>query len=89
VLLNALNFVKVWSCDLMCGNIWHGWARQDEVRINESENCIFTASPDEFEASSSAYHDLKCPKILTGIMVVINIIILIHLNWTNTSKIGK
>ena len=26
------------------------------------EECGFTASPDEFDASISAYHDLKCPK---------------------------
>jgi len=34
----------------------------EEIKNPICEECGFTASPDEFEASSSAYHDLKCPR---------------------------
>ena len=33
-----------------------------QVRNLTCEQCGFTASPDEFEPSLSAYHDLKCPR---------------------------
>lgn len=36
--------------------------RSDQkIRNPICEECCFTASPDEFDASISAYHDLKCP----------------------------
>lgn len=34
----------------------------EEIKNPRCEQCGFTASPDEFDASISAYHDLKCPK---------------------------
>ena len=34
----------------------------EEIKNPICEQCGFTAGPDEFEASYSPYHDLKCPK---------------------------
>ncbi len=34
----------------------------EEIKNPRCEECGFTANPEEFDASSSAYHDLKCPK---------------------------
>ncbi len=33
----------------------------EEIKNPICEQCGFTASPDEFDASISLYHDLKCP----------------------------
>lgn len=34
----------------------------EEIENPICEQCGFTAGPDEFYPSVSAYHDLKCPK---------------------------
>lgn len=33
----------------------------EEIKNPICENCGFTADPKKFDASTSAYHDLKCP----------------------------
>lgn len=48
-------------------NIQNLIGSQEKMNSEEIENpiceeCGFTASPDEFDASISAYHDLKCPR---------------------------
>lgn len=37
----------------------------EEIKNPRCEECGFSASPDEFEASLSAYHDLRCPRCHT------------------------
>lgn len=34
----------------------------EDIKNPVCEQCGFTASPEEFDPSTSAYHDLKCPQ---------------------------